>query len=89
MLDPARVSVATLARRISAVVAEAHSRPVVIERHGQPVAALVSADAYARAVDRAEVLEDLYWSAVALKQEAEWQGAGRPVVSTEEVTRRG
>lgn len=56
---------------------------------GEPTVAMLGADAYRRAIAQAETLEDLYCTAVALRQEAEWQAAGRPIVSVEEVVRRG
>lgn len=82
------VSVTDLARHIAGYVMESRRRPIVVHKRGVPTVVIVSAEEYGRALEVENALDDLYWTAVALKADAEWRAAGRPTVSFEEVVRR-
>lgn len=86
--DVTKIPVSQFARRVRQVMDQALERPVELTKNGEPVAVLVDIERYREFEAQEEVAEDLYWTAVAMRQHFEWLKAGKPTVSYEEVVSR-
>lgn len=86
--DGRQVSVSELQRQVSRLVSEAKDRPVTVTRDGRPVAVMISIDEYRRLNELEEQVEDLYWTALAMRRDLEWRASGCPTVPLGEIETR-
>ena len=82
------VAVGTFAQSVGRFIKEALDEPVTLTNRGKAVAVVMGIDQYRRLEELEETSEELYWSVVAMRQDIEWNLAGRPTVSLEEVVFR-